>query len=351
MKTLVKIVLPLLLIGNLVSCKDHVLYDTKPGATGRAYDVMVIMPDSLWNGPAGDTLKSILTENPMILNQAEPLYTVYQADAGKITNLLYRHRNIVLFQVGRHEQPSMTIEYDVYSKPQAVVRITGPSSQVVTDYMDVHRFALQEIFDMAERDRTAKAVTQFVDTDIRKKVRDEFGVSINIPRGYTIRSEHPDFIWISYETPVISQGVVIYKYPLSGRSDFTVPSLVERRNEFMSLIPGWNKGSYMQTAEIFTPMLSLTSINNRMWLKLTGLWDLNGGFMGGPFTSYSTANTTTNEMVTVDLYVYSPKHPKRNYVKYLEGIMHTSRIVGDTTGTLRWEELVQVPLDDIPVEE
>jgi hypothetical protein len=156
---------------------------------------------------------------------------------------------------------------------------------------------------------------------------------------------------VSYETPLWSQGLIIYTYPLTGSLDsaFVRASLLENRDRFVRAVEGPNEGSFMRTADhVVMPEFSREIIAGRLWFKLSGLWDLENGFMGGPFISYSTLNTAKNEVLTVDLYVYSPKNPKRNYLKYLDGLMHTSRIPGDTTGhVLRDDTTVQHQTDTL----
>lgn len=321
---------------------------TKPGATGNPFDVLVVIPDSLWMGPAGDTLKVVLEENPMILPQPEPMHSVVNVDPARVTSLLLRQRNVILFEAGGREQPAMTVEYDVYSTPQAVVRIAGPSAAVMTDYMAANRFALQGIFELAERERAARSVTEFVDRAIRDTIRSRFGLSINIPRGYMIRGEHPGFIWISYEPAHMSQGLMIYKYPLAGRGSLLADSLLVNRDRFVRHMSGSNPGSHMRTADhVVDPLYSRQVIDGRVWIRYRGLWDLEHGFQGGPFDSYTTVNATTGEVITVDLYVYSPGYPKRNPMKYLEGIMHTARVPGDTTGTVHWADTTRNPTDTL----
>ncbi len=307
----------------------------KPGSTGKPFDVLVVMNDTLWLGPAGDTLKAILTENPMLLPQPEPMHDVLQVNPEEVNNLLLRQSNLILFREGTQEQPSMTVEYDVYSRPQAVVRISGPSARVMTDYMAANRFALQGIFEIAERERALATANQYVDRDIRDTLLNRFGLRMNIPKGYQIRTMLPDFARISYEPAMYSQGLIIYTYPLTvGRdSTFTRAALIESRDRFVGRIPGPNTGSFMRTADhVVMPLLSTEIIDGRLWVKTQGLWDLENGFMGGPFISYSTVNVAENEVLTVDLYVYSPRNPKRNYMKFLEAIMQTARIPADTAG-------------------
>ena len=44
--------------------------------------------------------------------------------------------------------------------------------------------------------------------------------------------------------------------------------------------------------------------------------------MGGPFVSYTTVDTATDRVFTLDCYVYSPKLPKRNYMREVEHLLH-----------------------------
>jgi hypothetical protein len=344
MKTILSTFLMALLVG-LTGCQSGPA--SKSDSTGKAYDVLVIMPDTLWMGPAGDTLQAILAENPMILPQQEPLHTVVHIDPQQANKLLLKARNLILFQAGGQAQPSMTVEYDVYAKPQAVVRIAGPSAAAMTEYMSANRFALQGIFDIAERNRTAEGAFQFADREIRDTIRSRFGLHIDIPRGYRIRSQRPNFICVMYDTPISTQGILIYKYPATGPESFSPDSLIANRNRFVSNIEGPNTGSYMRTAPVVDPVFAKRAIHDRQWLVLSGLWDLENGFMGGPFQNYSTYNATTGDMVAVDLYVYSPKYDKRNYLKFLEGIMHTSRILGDSVGTAHRVDTLSSPADSL----
>ena len=55
---------------------------------------------------------------------------------------------------------------------------------------------------------------------------------------------------------------------------------------------------------------------------MRGFWDVEGDFMGGPFVSYTTVDTATDRVFTLDCYVYSPKLPKRNYMREVEHLLH-----------------------------
>ena len=63
-------------------------------------------------------------------------------------------------------------------------------------------------------------------------------------------------------------------------------------------------------------------LEGRLWVELRGFWDVKNDFMGGPFVSYTTVDTTTQRVFTIDCYVYSPKNHKRNYMRELEHLLY-----------------------------
>jgi hypothetical protein len=77
----------------------------------------------------------------------------------------------------------------------------------------------------------------------------------------------------------------------------------------------------------FVPEHRTLLIGERPWVEMCGLWDVENYFMGGPFVSYTTVNKLTNEVVTIDCYVYYPtaynKSPeKRNKLRALQHLVY-----------------------------
>lgn len=334
-------------ISKLIVCAAVVVFaacgrtpDQKVGSTGKPFEVFVVMGDEDWKGAAGDTLRSILLEEIPTLAQHEARFDIFRIMPKNYKGLVAQHRNLVNYQISpKYKKPSMTAEYDVNARPQIVVNITGPSDSTVIAYMSENREALQRIFEIAERDRFVASATKFSDPEILAQIQKTFDMKMGVPKGYRVRSVHPDFMWISYEMPLVSQGFFIYKYPYVSRATFTEPYLVEKRNQFAKLIPGPSKGSYMTTSEEIPPVLGQMQINGRIWFTLHGFWDVANDFMGGPFQSYTTVNTAKNEVVTIDCYVFSPKYDKRNYIRQLESLIFTVDFPSDSTSVVKVPEV------------
>ena len=72
----------------------------------------------------------------------------------------------------------------------------------------------------------------------------------------------------------------------------------------------------------FSPEYKILQIGGRTWIEMVGLWDVENYFMGGPYVSYTTLNKATNEVVTIDCYVYYPKTKKRNMLRALQHLVY-----------------------------
>lgn len=296
--------------------------DSKLTSSGGLYEIFVVCPKDKWDGRLGDTIRSILQEPVPMINQLEPIYDLFYVP--NYTGLVMRHRNLLVVKTGSdYSDPSMTAAYDVDASPQIIVSVTGPSDSTVIAYMSEHRYELQTIFELAERDRAIAQNKKYYERELVELVRRKFGMQMQVPIGYKLRQESPDFLWISYELPLASQGFFIYSYPYTGKENFSVEALLARRNEFAARIPGPSDSSYMSTYPDALPDLRHVRIDGRYWAEMRGFWEVHGDFMGGPFVSYSTLDLSTNRVITIDMYVYSPKKPKRNYLRQLEHLIYT----------------------------
>ncbi len=328
----------------LVSCGGSGFETARRSSTGKPYELFVVVDEDKWaeGNAVGDTLRSILWEPFPMVNTYEPYYATFQAPENRFVNLLRKYRNILMYRVGtQYDKPSLTAEYDKWAEPQIVVSLTAPDDSTALAYLDVaeNREALLKIFDIAEMDRFIYQAKRLDDHNITDVVRERFGLEISIPMGYKIAADQPDFMWIRYEPPLVSQGIIIYKYPFTNRYAFAAPYLLEKRNEFVARVPGPEEGSYMTTSDVIMPEAVPVEIDGRVWFRLQGFWDVEGDFMGGPFTAYSTVDATTREVITIDTYVFSPRYDKRHYVRQLQAMVQTASIPGDTIRRVNTSDL------------
>ncbi len=260
------------------------------------------------------------------LQQKEPLFDILRVTERGFSNLVVRHRNILHTIVNPGlAQTSASVQYNLNATPQIVVTVQGGTDSTVTNYLSTNRTKLLAVFEEAEQSRAVKYAERFGVKSLEALIKSKFDFSMRIPEGYSLRNEGDDFLWISYEYPTASQGILIYKYPVtSGLKALSVEALTKARNRYAAKIPGPVEGSYMTTVKEYTPDQTAYDIDGRMWVELRGLWNVANDFMGGPFVSYSTYED--GYIITVDMYVYSPKLGKRNFIRGLEHLIYGVKI-------------------------
>ncbi len=310
---------------STISCDAlHSVSTNSVISQGSPYELIVVANQPQWEGELGDTLRSVLIAPIPYLQQTEPLFDVLRVTNQGYTNLITKHRNILVNNIDPElKETSASVEYDRFATPQVVITISGPTEQDITKYVSDNREQIVQILESAERDRDIEYGKKFNVKSLESLITSKFGFEMKIPVGYTLRNEGEDFVWMSYEYPTASQGVIIYKYPATeGVQSLSAEALIKARNKYAAMIPGPSDGSYMTTFMDYTPDYRTYRLDGRLWAEMHGLWDVAGDFMGGPFVSYSTVDTTTGEVVTIDCYVFSPKLPKRNFVRGVEHLIH-----------------------------
>lgn len=327
--------LVMLLAVSMTACKAfHTLSDNRKAAQGRPYELVVVASQPVWVGELGDSLRSLLAAPIPYLPQQEPEFDVLRTTPDGFKNIVAEHRNILKVLVDEKvPEAAVGVEYDVTAAPQIVLTLQGPTEKAVIDYLTEHGDKLVYAVKMAERDRAIANAKKFGMPGIEQAIKKHFGVEMNVPKGYILAAQSDDFVWARYEYPEASQGFVVYSYPYTSEQELTVKALVEARNRFVKRIPGPSEGSYMITSPVFEPDVRTFRLEGRLWVEMRGFWDVEGDFMGGPFVSYTTIDTTTGCIFTIDCYVYAPKLPphKRNLMHGLEHLLYTIQFPAQPT--------------------
>lgn len=297
----------------------------KPQSQGAPYEIVVVADHPEWNGPVGDTLRSMFYAQVPMVNRQETLFEVLRTLPDGFRRLVARHPNVLIVDIDKKAtEATIRMAEDVNARPQIIITASAPDEGSMLALLNANRDDIMALLENAERDRDVADAEEHTPAAIKKLILDKFGFEMGMGPAYKVRSEKDDFLWISYETPTGSQGIVIYTYPFSGVKDFERENLIRRRNEFVSLIPGENPGSHMSTNPDFTELV-FKRINDRQWSEMRGFWDVEGDYMGGPYTNYSTLDAANQRVIAIDFYVYlpNPRLSQRNYRKQLEHYLYT----------------------------
>lgn len=320
---------------SIVGCDAFHSASSSDSSTGSPYEVVVVCDQQPWLSELGDTLQSVLQQPVKELPTYQAMFDVMRVLPSNFKSLTRHHRNVIVVHVNpEFKEPKIEAQYDATAAPQIFISIKGPDNQTLAKYVSDNRDNLLYVLEKAERDRRIDYSKTYYSRPLYEMIQKEFGIDMYVPDNFKMRTQTENMIWFSHELPVASQGFFIYKYPYTGPESLTVEALVEARNKFASRIPGPADGSYMTTVtklpstEVegeyipFVPEYRPMRIGERPWIEMSGFWDVVNYVMGGPFVSYTTVNQATQEVITLDCYVYSPKNKKRNLLRDLQHMVY-----------------------------
>lgn len=300
----------------------------KPQSQGAPYELIVVADHAQWDGTVGDTIRSIFYRQFPMVNRQETMHDILRVLPEGFRKIITRHPNVLVVNVDpQFEEPSIQLHYDVYASPQIMLVANAPDNASMTELVSSRSEDIMLMLEKAERDRDLANAKRYGPKPVKELIKEKFGFDMDVTPGFTIRNEKEDFLWLSYEMPMSSQGIVIYTYPFSGIKDFDEENLIRRRDQFVDNVPGPSDGSYMITTTEFIELI-YKQIDGRSWSEMHGFWDVANDFMGGPFTNYSTLDAPRQRVIAIDLYVYSPnpRLSQRNYKKQLEHFIYSVQI-------------------------
>lgn len=319
----------------LWGCDSATLGTAQQSAGGAPYELIAVVPQPQWEGEVGDTLRAICATPVLGLNEVEPRLDLMRVLPSAFEGFIKIHRNVLYLRIDPTVQEVTFADHkDSYADGQLMVVLTAPNDKALVEYLTAHKEELLTLYELSERNRAIKMNRKHKEGVMVDKIRDMFGFSIDLPRGYTSRGTSGDSLLVtSFEYPTATQGIAIYSYPYTGKSNFERENLVAQRNNFVKNIPGPSGKSWMTTVEEYAPEVTYKRIGGRFWAEMRGFWNLEGGdFMGGPMLSWSTLDTKTNRVVCIDCYVFSPKHGQRDLVRGLEHLIYSVKFPKDEEG-------------------
>ena len=299
-----------------------------PNISGSAGEVLVVMDQFNWDNSAGQLLQDILKEEIPGLPQSEPLFDVLQVTAASFDGIYQFHRTIVMTTIESGLEPRVRFRENIWAKPQIMVQLEAPTSTALRELISENEDRIQGFLVQYDRNRLMKTYQDSKDPAIQKEIAQHHQVRLAIPRGYNMDFSKEDYTSVSIEAPDLSQVIQVYDYPAEGPEDLNTANIIRNRNAFTkTYTKGSREDSYMTLSKMYEPIAYDMVVNNLKVIELRGLWDLENGFMGGPFVSHSVYDAKRKRIVTVDGYIYHPNQKKRVKLRQLEAIIYSLEII------------------------
>lgn len=328
MKRQFNLVVVIALAVLVAACGNNPGTAKKDRSVGGTSEIMIVTQnDEQWNGSIGDSLRHFFLDYQYGLPQPEARNELAHINLAGFSDMFKKHKNIIEVEINPSlEKAVAETAVDLWAAPQRYIKISAPNITAWVELFDNQKEVYQQWFDQVERERIMNVFRPTKDEAIADAIAKKFGFTLTVPQGFYIAKDEPDFMWIRKEQERSSACLVIYQTPYKDTVQFSTPSLVAMRDMMMQqYIPGPLDGSYMATETEFVPPM-VTTVRDfpaGYTVEMRGMWRVVNDFMGGPFVSYTFADSRTGNLVTVEGYYYEPNQKKRNQLLQLQSILYS----------------------------
>lgn len=303
-----------------------------PNTSGQQGEIMVVMPKNQWDGAVGETFMDWAGQPYRLLPQHESLFKVNYQPEDYFYKFYKEHRNIILLDVGdrlQNQEAKVTIQRDVYARDQVIFKVFAKNETELRALLEERGPEMARRIGQAEVARIAAKVKLRPNRPESDALCQETGLCMTIPSTFQEVMDTTDFKWyrlIRQRTnPELDQSLFVYSYPYVDDSTFTRNRLLAVRDSVLKrYVKGGPPGSYMATEFFYEPGFTEIDLNGQYAAEIKGLWQMEHGFVGGPFVSLTFLDEVAGRVITVEGNVLAPHEKKREHIRYLEGVLHTA---------------------------
>ena len=314
-------------------------------ATGSIYECLVVGPASV-KEPVG----SIMGADMYGLPQMEPTFTVTQVPESQFDDYLKPTRNILIADINeqKYTQLKLLKSRDVWSKPQAVIRIQAPSEEAFLSFWKEQGENIREWFVREEIARQLSFYRAGTNKEARAILKKQ-GYDLLIPEDYMLikneqlimnneylsnTNQDVDVLWCCNNKGPMRRDILVYSVPYTSQDQFSNDSIIALRNAIVGqLVSAQVAGSHMGTEyKHFPPVTRYVAsprdtVGGFYAVETRGLWKmLDGEAMGGPFVSLTRLDQVNGRVVTAEAFLFAPGQKKRNAMRQAEAILYSLKM-------------------------
>ena len=297
-----------------------------PPNTGNISELVIVIPDNLWEGNTGQELKNIFQANVLGIPQQEALFDVFAINPAQFSNIFKTHKNILWLTIG---QPNSVNRSDAkWAKEQLVVSISSNSEQELTNLVRTKGIEVREWFLAKDLDRRTRKIAKSSDKELQKEIFEAYKYNILVPNNFNVILSEQDFVWLRRDQAkanVIS-NLWIHSLPYKNTSQLSKESIIQLRDSLgRTHVEGTRPQSYMSTEMLYEPDFTLKS-QTPYTMEMRGLWTMVNDFLGGSFISHTLIDEKNQRIVYAEGFLYCPKQRKRFHIQELEAVLSSIKL-------------------------
>ena len=305
-------------------------------ATGSIYECLVVCDGA----PLREAVSATMGADMYGLPQMEPTFVVTAIPVTQFDDFFKSTRNILLIDINGHKYTHVKVvkSRDVWSKPQAMIRIQAPDEESLAAYWSENGEAVREWFVREELARQIRFYRANTNREARA-ILNKQGYDMLIPEDFVlveslklkVESDSIPVLWCCNNKGPMRKDIVVYSYPYTAQEQFSNEAIIAMRNAVMGqLVTAQVPGSHMGTEFKHFPPVTRTvpalrdTVGGFYAMETRGLWKiLDGEAMGGPFVSLTRLDQVNARVVTAETFLFAAGQKKRNALRQQEAILYT----------------------------
>lgn len=317
----------MLLVLTLASCKKGGNSILTPVSSGRPYEILVVMDKDLWERPAGRALFDALDTDVPGLPQSERSFRISQVATRNYDRTFSIFRNIIMPDIQNiYTQTKFKYSRDVNAAPQMIMTIQAPNEKEFEEYVQANKQVIVDFFTKAEMNRQVGILKKKHSKGVSERAKKIFDCDVFVPDGIDYYKERESFFWASTNKATDDLNFVMYSYPFTDKSTFTLEYFVEKRDSVMKKnLPGAREGMYMATDTMYVVSKDI-AVKGKYAQEVKGLWHMTGDMMGGPFVSHVRVDEKNGRVIVAEAFVYAPHKLKRDLIRRMEAALYTLQL-------------------------
>ena len=272
-----KLLLALVLF-TLIACNDKPEGKILSSSSGALNTLTVVMPNDLWAGSVGESIREKLAGPVNGLPQVEPMFEINQMPIEAFSGFMRKQRTFL--KIEQADVPALEVVSDAYARPQTGIILRGPTEESIINLIKSDSAKIVDTYKAAEVKEKIRRISLSLkeDEDITKS----FGITMKFPSAYRYAKTDPGFFWIRKDIPNGDMNITIYEVPYN--------------------------------------MIDADS-------NTIGMWEVKGRFMAGPFVNYTVDDKENNRYLVLEGFVFKPSANKRDNIFELESILRSVKFV------------------------
>ncbi len=318
----------------LTACKNGKMLG--PVASGRPYEVLVVIDNNLWENPNGRALFNVLDTDIPGLPQPERSFHISQCSPKDFNRTLNLFRNIIIVDINPQMFTRVRMKFtrNEYAQEQIILRVNAPTEQAFAAYVTEHSQDIIDFITKMEMNRLCVNLKERHSGVTYELAKELFDCEFFAPDELKNYKKGTDFFWTSNNTASGMVNICMYSYDYEGPETFNKKYILAKRDSIMEKnLPGSAPGMYMQTDTLCTTITPIM-VHGGYAMEARGLWFMKNDGMGGPFVSHSRVDTENNRVIVVEGFVFAPEKMKRGLMRRLEGSLYTLNLPQETASEI-----------------